>query len=504
MTDTSSPLEIELKLALPVKQVPAFLRLMARRRIPPVKQKLHTLYFDTAEFELSRQGVALRIRRAGRRWLQTLKTEGVRSGGLSTREEYETPTQRGALDWSRFPEAAQARVSDDLRARLGVRFETRFQRTAWQIAGAGRARIEVALDVGEVRADDRFQPVCEIELELLSGSADALFTLAQAWALQLDLLPLDLSKAERGVRLARGEAFKPVKSVPLVLTRGMTVEDGFAATCQACLAQFQANLPGVLASDDIEYVHQARVSLRRLRAALRVYRKACVLPQELLDGLRVLVTALGPTRDWDVLCSETLAAIAPSYDDAGGWQDWMVTLETRRASVRAAMRETLASAHPGAWLLAFQHWLQQRGWRAASPQIRLQQMASQIDVARGILKKGHRGIVDRARVFERLSPLERHALRIAIKRQRYAAEFFQGLFDDGRQVRYLELARSLQDTLGLANDAHIAAALLADSGLDEGRAGGFAQGWLAAKIADLTGSASPESLQEFTSLRAYW
>ena len=144
----------------------------------------------------------------------------------------------------------------------------------------------------------------------------------------------------------------------------MSVEDGFAAIVQACLAQFQANLPGVLASDDIEYVHQARVALRRLRAALRLYRRVCVPPDELMDGLRALAAALGAARDWDVLCDETLPAIAPHYPDADAWQHGMQALQAHRAEVRAAMRAALIQARPGAWLLALQRWLLLRGWRA--------------------------------------------------------------------------------------------------------------------------------------------
>ena len=547
MTDTSPPLEIELKLAVPAEQVAAFLRLMSRRRGTAVKQVLHTRYFDTVDFDLGRQGIALRVRRAGRRWLQTLKSEGQRAGGLSTREEYETPTQRGALDWGRFPDTAQARVADDLRKRLGIRFETRFERTAWQITGQGGARIEVALDVGTLSAGERSQPICEIELELLSGHVDALFALAQTWAQRLDLVPFDLSKAERGGRLAHGETPGPVKSASLVLDRSMTVEEGFAASCQACLAQFQANLPGLLfagsegpglnrreassgtglgsaspppqpspvegeganagpepINDDIEYVHQARVALRRLRAALRVYRKACVLPPAMLDGLRAIAASLGAARDWDVLCSETLAAIAPHYDDPSDWQHWMAGLEAHRAGVRENMRQELAGAHPGAWLLAFQQWLLQHGWRSSPAETRLLQMAPQLDAARRILKKGHRGIVRRAREFERLSPPERHALRIAMKRQRYAAEFFQGLFKARPQNRYLGLAREIQDSLGRANDAHIALMRLDELDFDRSRAGGFARGWLAAKIDSGADSESPALIDEFVGLKPYW
>jgi CHAD domain-containing protein len=248
----------------------------------------------------------------------------------------------------------------------------------------------------------------------------------------------------------------------------MSVEDGFAAICQACLAQFQANLPGVLASDDIEYVHQARVSLRRLRAALRLYRKTCALPDDLLDGLRTLAAALGPARDWDVLCSETLPAIAPHYPDADAWQRGVQALEAHRAGVRSAMRDALVQARPGAWLLAVQRWLLQRGWRAVAQEQRLVQLSPLKAWARKALQKGHRRIVRGARDFAALQPMQRHALRIAIKRQRYAAEFFQTLSGGHRQARYLAALRDAQDSLGRANDAHIAWGLLTEVQVDAG------------------------------------
>src|SRR5512147_777302 len=172
---TPPPMEIELKLALPPQQAAAFLRRMARRRTlkgtgsVPLEQDLVTRYFDTPDFALSAQGVALRVRRVGRRWLQTLKTEGERRGGLSRRVEFEVPVGRGIPDWQRFPAEAQAYVAEALRAQLVPVFETRFHRTAWLLKGKGGAQIEVALDVGEVVAGERSQPICEIELELKSG-----------------------------------------------------------------------------------------------------------------------------------------------------------------------------------------------------------------------------------------------------------------------------------------------------------------------------------------------
>jgi inorganic triphosphatase YgiF len=500
----SDSVEIELKLALPPQQAAAFLKRMARRRSASVQQALITRYFDTPAFALSEQGVALRVRQVGRRWLQTLKTEGERRGGLSQRAEYEVAVTRGTPDWSRFPAEALAYVPDALRAQLVPVFETRFSRTAWLLKGRGGAQIEVALDVGEVRAGKNSQPICEIELELKAGQPDALFALALEWASAFDCLPFDISKAERGVRLAHGVADAPLKSVPLVLDRAMRVEDGFAAICQACLAQFQANLPGVLASDDIEYVHQARVALRRLRAALRLTRRVCVLPDELMDGLRTLAAALGPARDWDVLCGETLPAIAPHYPDADAWQRGMGALQAHRAEVRATMQAALTQARPGAWLLALQRWLLQRGWRAAPEAQRFVQLSPLNKWARRALQKGHRPIVRGARDFAQLQAPQRHALRIAIKRQRYAAEFFQTLFGGRRQDHYLTVLRDAQDSLGRTNDARVAWDLLTAAHTDAGPMGDFVLGWLASKQAEAADAESAGMVRDILKLKLYW
>ncbi len=500
----SDSVEIELKLALPPQQAAAFLKRMARRRSAPVQQALITRYFDTPDFALSAQGVALRVRRVGRRWLQTLKTEGERRGGLSQRAEFEMPVARSMPDWSRFPAEALARVPEALRAQLVPVFEMRFDRIAWLLTGRGGAQIEVALDVGEVRAGKNSQPICEIELELKAGQPDALFSLALEWASAFDCLPFDISKAERGVRLARGVDAAPVKSVPLALNRDMRVEDGFAAIAQACLAQFQANLPGVLASGDIEYVHQARVALRRLRAALRLYRRVCVLPDELMDGLRTLAAALGPARDWDVLCGETLPAIAPHHPDAEVWARGMRALQAHRAEVRATMQAAMTQARPGAWLLALQRWLLQRGWRDAPEAQRFVQLSPLKTWARRALQKGHRPIARGARDFAQLQAAQRHALRIAIKRQRYAAEFFQALFARRRQDRYLTVLRDAQDGLGRSNDARVAWDLLAAANTDTGPMGDFVLGWLAAKQAEAANAESAGMVRDILKLKLYW
>ncbi len=529
--DPAHPLEIELKLALPPGQVEAFRKKMARRRAAkgtrsvPQQQTLVTRYFDTPDFALSALGVALRVRQVGQDWLQTLKTAAASQGGLSRRVEYEMPVEGDFPDWARFPPEAREFVPEALRARLRPVFETRFDRTAWQIAGKNGARIEVALDIGAIRvpqdqspdakilAGERTVPLCEVELELEAGEPDALFALALEWAEAFDCLPLDASKAARGIALARAEPPAAVRARTLALDAGMRVEEGFAAACQACLEQFQANLHGVFESDDIEYLHQARVALRRLRAALRLYRRACMLPGDLTEALRRITAALAPARDWDVLCGETLPAIAAHFPDAA-WHQGVALLETRRAEVRTRMRSVLHDARPGLWLLAMQRWLLRQGWRAdeagqtaPSPRRDIQR-ARLKPWARRALDRGQRRIVRRARKFGQASAAERHALRIAIKRQRYAAEFFETLFEGARkrhgrrQARYLAALRTAQDSLGRANDARVAAQSLHD--VDAGPGGTFALGWLAAERAGASAGRSARPVRAVLKAKTYW
>ena len=485
--------EIELKLTLEAHQAVAFKRLMARRRVEPTTQNLLTRYFDTPDFALGALGVALRIRRVGRRWIQTLKREGDRQGGLSVRAEYESPLRANMLDLARFPAEALAHIPRSLIQELAPMFETRFTRTAWLIRTRSGATIEVALDVGEIRAGTRVQALCEVELELKSGRADALLDVALALTQRVSMLPFDTSKAERGMQLARGVEAVPARASVIKLSRNMTVEEGFAAICGTCLAQFQANLPGVLRDDDPEYLHQARVALRQLRAALRLFRHVCPLTEiELQQSLRNWVAVMGPVRDWDVLCVETLPAIAPHFADTQTWTHFADAAETQRKNARQAMRAALTGTNPGRVLLQFQRWLMRKAWRGQTPadatsaqrsanQIqRMAQLQALPDFATQALHRGQRKVRRMAQDFARLAPDAHHALRILIKRQRYIAEFFKSLQPGAKGKPYLQALVVAQGSLGRANDARVAATLLHTlPDAHDQQVTAFVEGWLA-------------------------
>lgn len=134
--------------------------------------------------------------------------------------------------------------------------------------------------------------------------------------------------------------------------------------------------------------------------------------------------------------------------------------------------------HPGAWLLAFQRWLMQQGWRDMPESWRRIQLSPLKKWVRRKLQKGHRRI---ARAPAQVRPAERHALRIAVKRQRYAVEFFQALFVGCRQTGYLAALQDLQESLGRVNDRSVAMRLLTEAGAELGPMGRFALDWLASR-----------------------
>ena len=147
--------------------------------------------------------MAVRLRRDGRRWLQTVK--GARSTAI--RNEWETRLASPRLDLTRLPLAAIRRASGADLARLERRlapvFETRFTRRA-RMLERGAVRIELALDRGYVRAGRRRALISELELELKAGSMRALRREAAALAKRFALQAEAMSKAERGYRLAAG------------------------------------------------------------------------------------------------------------------------------------------------------------------------------------------------------------------------------------------------------------------------------------------------------------
>ncbi|WP_298185201.1 CYTH domain-containing protein [uncultured Pseudomonas sp.] len=169
------------------------------------QRELFNQYFDTPARDLAAAKVALRVRRDGEQFIQTLKTRGQSVAGLSERNEWDWNLAKAKLDLKKLDDSCWPAALAELdKKQLVPIFTTDFVREKAEIAwGRGKAKvvIEAALDLGKVIAGEGQEEICELELELRQGEPEALLELAAELAADLPLMPCDISKAERGYRL---------------------------------------------------------------------------------------------------------------------------------------------------------------------------------------------------------------------------------------------------------------------------------------------------------------
>ena len=143
------PEEIELKLALP----PSALAALRRHPVVAGAEKLgnavtlDNTYYDTPKLQLKARKVAVRTRRQGRRWLQTVKCAGQSSAGLSQRPEWEQ-AYTGAFDFSAIDARATAKLLRRHADALIPLFTTRFRRETRRLCPRDGVSILLMIDSG--------------------------------------------------------------------------------------------------------------------------------------------------------------------------------------------------------------------------------------------------------------------------------------------------------------------------------------------------------------------
>ncbi len=422
---------------------------------PAERADFETLYFDSKDGALRRAGYSLRIRRSGDRHVQTIKRKKASAAGLFVRQEWEEEVpdfrlraevlKRGPLKrWAARAEAGE----------LVPLVRSEITRSAWQIRHRG-SRIEVVLDrdricVGEIEA-----PIGELELELKRGRPAALFDLARSFGEAASLRIGVMSKSERGYALAEGRLGQAAKAEPARLEPCASEADGFAAIAHACLRHYRLNEMVLLERADPEALHQARVALRRLRSAMRLFRPTLrgKDEQKLRDELRWFARHFGEARNLGVLVERLEAA---KTDD-----DVIAPLREALTKAHRRIARALRSKRGRALFLELILWVETGSWRD-------QERSSEAlaGLAGEQLDKHWRRVAKRATNLEAQGPEQRHRLRIAVKAMRYSAEFLAPLFADkavaARRDRFIGALKALQDRLGELNDAWTAGQMSQD------------------------------------------
>jgi triphosphatase len=337
--------------------------------------RLHAMYFDTPERELAKARIALRLRKEGREWIQTLKMPGANA---ITRIEINHPRPGPILDLSLYAGTEVEAPLSAIRGELGLRYETDVQRILRKVRSRA-GTVEIAYDIGILRAASLELPISEVEFELMSGRPAAIFAVGRAWQQRHGLLLDARSKSERGDALANtayalsridpesehagtqragliARFWAPRDARGITLHKEMNASEALSAITEECLDHIVRNAAvlsevdtnGVYQAGGPEHVHQLRVAMRRLRSAWRLFDGIATLPPEpLQEDIRVHFEAFGSNRDDDVF----FGTVGPALIAAG-----MPACEIPVGEHDDNSHDCAVSKPFQAWLLALLEW----------------------------------------------------------------------------------------------------------------------------------------------------
>jgi triphosphatase len=456
--------ELELKFALPASlHEPAA---QVDDWPPPVRSRVWSRYFDTPDGDLAKARMAVRVRRHGDAYLQTIKA--ARDGGFE-RVEWERPIQGPAPERDALPprETVEGELAHRVFDDLQPLFETDFERTAWTVDAGNGLVVEVARDIGEIRCGSESLPISEVELELKAGTSAAFFGWAHDWAARNDATLLIPTKNERGLRLLGRLPRSPLPIKAGAATPGAdaTVGEAAARVLAACIEHFCANLEPIEVTDSPEGPHQLRVALRRLRAALRFFQLEPLGDDwpEIGRQARALADAAAVVRDADVFEQGGLAVLQEHLAADPALELLAQALDEHRRESRARLRATLNSSGTTCFVLrTLQLGEQPAGVSAAIGTERFAGSFGPFAVERlQALQARFRRRVRRAK-----DDAGWHRVRIGAKDLRYAASFAAGALPRQAPVTsMLASLEKLQQRLGAAQDEAtaptVAAAVLA-------------------------------------------
>ncbi len=348
-------------------------------------------------------------------------------------------------------------MSRKLKKQLKPIFETRVRRTLYSLVDDGSA-IALTIDRGSIKTDGRSAPLCELELELEDGSKADVFEAARRITQAMPAHLAMASKAERGYRLADGANAAAVRFVPPSLQPGVRARAGFQQIGRACVKQIVGNEPALVTGDP-EGVHQMRVGLRRLRAAMSLCGGLLRDPgtDAIKAELKWLTSELGPARELEVLMNRVVAPVKQKHGDWDGIPKLSRQLSKRREQALARAHDAVTSIRFRRLTIDLVAWLEIGQWTDPRDdlvrdlgEMRIETMACEQ------LTRRWRKIRSKRKAFAKLDTRRRHKLRIQAKKLRYAIDFFADLFPGKgarkQQKKFLKALKPVQDSLGDLND----------------------------------------------------
>ena len=291
---------------------------------------------------------------------------------------------------------------------------------------------------------------------------------------------------------AGSKAAVPVKATRLALSADDSFDDAVGRILGDCLDHFTANIPALRQAGDAEAVHQLRVALRRLRAFLGLLKRVFPANPELASAgtrARIIASALGEARDWHVLCAGLEGGPREFLREEPGFFALLDAVELRRLRALEAARAMIVAPTTQQFVRELRGLISRRAWREGSRGLEGKGSARAFAVK--ALNRLHKRAVNCCEGVAALEPEQRHKARIALKKTRYAAEFFESLFCRKAARVYLRGLATIQDQLGEDNDRRTAARLLSEITAEELQQGDVARHLFSARLAGASATAWP-------------
>ncbi len=423
------------------------------------RHSLCTRYFDTPDHKLHENGIYVRLRQTDGELCQSIK----QTGGVGRGEwENKVAEPRPNFDVLAGRQIAPVLKKQAILDALQPIFKTDVQRLSLLWQGHG-AQIEISFDEGAIRAADHELKLHEIELELKQGSADELFTFAQRLIAAAPMTLSFVSKGERGFLLSEGKWGEPQKVAIPELSPGTSAGDAFSHICRACLYTLMLNTSLFEpTTTNIEIVHQSRIALRRLRAAMSFFRPIAEGQryETLRHELKWMSDLLGDARDLDVWQNTVVKPKAAEPHAHPGLAFLSHYIEGLRQKAYARIAEALTSERWRKTLLEFAIYQQMEDWKLGDRAMPIE------DFLDDRLGKRMKKLVKRGKGLEELDSAAQHKLRIRAKKMRYTVEFFESLANGSnarKDFKQIDNAcENMQSALGLIHDQIALEAFLSD------------------------------------------
>lgn len=429
-----------------------------------VTRRLTSVFFDTPDRQLAASGTLLEVCQSGQRHVQRVEARGAPAGGGRISRTWENALPSPEPDASAIGDEDLRRLAMPLPgSRLEPVLCVEIRRSTRRLTADDGTEIAMTTIGGKTVPDTAGPPVAEVEIASRAGDPARAFETARAVMAAVPARLAAEPRAWRLLRLAAGAAPGWRKPVALELSAEATVEDALTAIVEHCVEHLTDNEACTRLTDHPEGVHQMRVALRRLRSALRIFRDVLPAGQyaAVTKEVRWLTQSLAEARDLDVFTEEIVGPVAAAFPEEPAFEPLLARLDGERAGARAAARAAIAEARFTGLLLDLGAWIAGRAWRnqpVSETSARLFQPITAL--AAPLLATRFKKVRKRGRRFGELTAEERHALRIDVKRLRYATDFFASLYGRKTVRPFVAALQKLQDGLGYMNDVEVARMLI--------------------------------------------